>query len=43
MNRMIERIRTDAFSLTLAVLALLGTAFVMTVMAIMVDNMTRIL
>lgn len=40
---MIAKMREDAFSIVLGVVTLLGAAFVMTVMAIMVDNMTSIL
>ena len=40
---MIMKIREDAFSWMLGLMTLAGAAFIMTVMAIMVDNMSRIL
>lgn len=42
MNKMIGKIKENQFFIILAVAALMGVALIMSLMAVMVDNMTRI-
>lgn len=42
MNKMIDRIKENQFFIMLTVVTLMSAALVMSLMAVMVDNMTRI-